>query len=166
MNTRDSKNKIKDKKWIPDYGPSIFNSKSGVTAIGVRDFLIAFNVNLNTSNKKIASDIALDIREQGRAKRDCDNKILRDSKGAIIKIPGTLKNVKAVGWYIDEYNQAQVSMNLINYKKTSMHEAFDEVVRQASKRGLRVTGSEIVGLLPKEAILDSGKYFLKNKTLV
>ena len=157
------KNKIKDKKWIPDYGPSIFNSKSGVTAIGVRDFLIAFNVNLNTSNKKIASDIALDIREQGRAKRDCDNKILRDSKGAIIKIPGTLKNVKAVGWYIDEYNQAQVSMNLINYKKTSMHEAFDEVVRQASKRGLRVTGSEIVGLLPKEAILDSGKYFLKKQ---
>ena len=157
------KSKIKDKKWIPDYGPSIFNSKSGVTAIGVRDFLIAFNVNLNTSNKKIASDIALDIREQGRAKRDLDNKILRDSKGAIIKIPGTLKNVKAVGWYIDEYNQAQVSMNLINYKQTSMHEAFDEVVRQASKRGLRVTGSEIVGLLPKEAILDSGKYFLKKQ---
>ena len=157
------KNKIKEKKWHPDYGPKKYNSRSGVTAIGVRDFLIAFNVNLNTGNKKIASDIALDIREQGRAKRDSNDKIVRDDKGVIIKVPGTLKNVKAVGWYIDEYKQAQVSMNLINYKKTSMHEAFVEVCNQAAKRGLRVTGSEIVGLVPKNAILDSGKYFLKKQ---
>ena len=157
------KNKIKEKKWYPDFGPKKYNSRSGVTAIGVRDFLIAFNVNLNTGNKKIASDIALDIREQGRAKRDSNNKIVRDDKGITIKVPGTLKNVKAVGWYIDEYKQAQVSMNLINYKKTSMHEAFEEVCNQAAKRGLRVTGSEIVGLVPKNAILDSGKYFLKKQ---
>ena len=157
------KNKIKEKKWHPDFGPKKYNSRSGVTAIGVRDFLIAFNVNLNTDNKKIASDIALDIREQGRAKRDSNNKIVRDDKGITIKVPGTLKNVKAVGWYIDEYKQAQVSMNLINYKKTSMHEAFEEVCNQAAKRGLRVTGSEIVGLVPKNAILDSGKYFLKKQ---
>ena len=157
------KNKIKEEKWFPDFGPKKYNSRSGVTAIGVRDFLIAFNVNLNTANKRIASDIALDIREQGRAKRDSNNKIIRDDKGVMIKVPGTLKNVKAVGWYIDEYKQAQVSMNLIDYKKTPMHEAFEEVCKQATKRGLRVTGSEIVGLVPKKAILDSGKYFLKKQ---
>ncbi len=155
--------KIKDKKWVPDYGPTKFNLKAGVTAIGVRDFLIAFNVNLNTSNKKIASDIALDIREKGRAKRDSNNKILRNKKGEIIKVPGTLKSVKAVGWYIDEYRQAQVSMNLVNYKVTSMHKAFEEVRKQASIRGLRVTGSEIVGLIPKQSIVSSGEYFLKKQ---
>jgi len=157
------KNKINDKKWSPDYGPTKFNLKSGVTAIGVRDFLIAFNVNLNTANKKMASDIALDIREQGRAKRDSNNKILRDKRGSIIKVPGTLKSVKAVGWYIDEYKQAQVSMNLTNYKITSIHKAFEEVRKEAAKRGLRVTGSEIVGLVPEDAIIASGEYFLKKQ---
>ena len=114
----DTRNKLKDKKWLPDYGPKQFNAKSGATAIGVRDFLIAFNVNLNTSDKRIAYDIALDIREKGRAKRDSNNKIIRDKNGKMVKVPGTLKSVKAVGWYIDEYKQAQVSMNLTNYKIT------------------------------------------------
>ena len=156
--------KMKNKKWFPDFGPKKFNPTTGVTAIGVRDFLIAFNVNLNTSDKKWASDIALDIREKGRAKRDSNNKIIRDKKGNIVKIPGTLKSVKAVGWYIEEYKQAQVSMNLVNYKETSMHKAFEEVRKQAHKRGLRVTGSEIVGLIPKEAILDSGIHFLRKQS--
>ena len=157
------RSKLKDKKWLPDYGPTQFNAKSGATAIGVRDFLIAFNVNLNTSDKRIASDIALDIREKGRAKRDSNNKIIRDKNGKMVKVPGTLKSVKAVGWYIDEYKQAQVSMNLTNYKITSIHKAFEEVRNQANKRGVRVTGSEIVGLVPKESILSSGEYFLKKQ---
>ena len=155
--------KIKKRDWLPDFGPAKFNEKAGVTAIGVRDFLIAYNVNINTSDRKKATDIALDIREQGRAKRDQKGKILRDSKGGIIKVPGKLKSVKAVGWYIDEYNQAQVSMNLTNYKITSIHKAFEEVRKAASKRGLRVTGSEIVGLIPKEAILESGIFYLKKQ---
>ena len=155
--------KLQHKDWVPDFGPSKLNKKSGVTAIGARDFLIAYNVNINTSDKKKATDIALDIREKGRAKRDENGKILRDRKGSIIKIPGQLKSVKAVGWYIDEYNQAQVSMNLINYKVTSIHKAFEAVRKAASKRGLRVTGSEIVGLIPKEAILESGLFYLKKQ---
>ena len=155
--------KIKQKEWLPDFGPSKFNYKSGATAIGARDFLIAYNININTSDKKKATDIALDIREQGRAKRDSRGKILRDKKGKIIKVPGLLKSVKAVGWYIDEYNQAQVSMNLTNYKITSIHKAFEEVSLAARKRGLRVTGSEIVGLVPKQAMLDAGNFFLKKQ---
>ena len=155
--------KISTKDWKPDFGPQAFNEKSGVTAIGVRDFLIAYNVNINTSDKKKATDIALDIREKGRAKRDASGKILRDKKGQIIKIPGSLKSVKAVGWYIDEYNQAQVSMNLTDYKTTSIHEAFEEVRKAASKRGLRVTGSEIVGLVPKQAMIEAGIFYLKKQ---
>ena len=155
--------KISTKDWKPDFGPQAFNEKAGVTAIGVRDFLIAYNVNINTSDKKKATDIALDIREKGRAKRDASGKILRDKKGQIIKIPGSLKSVKAVGWYIDEYNQAQVSMNLTDYKTTSIHEAFEEVRKAASKRGLRVTGSEIVGLVPKQAMIEAGIFYLKEQ---
>ncbi|MBI44794.1 MAG: glutamate formimidoyltransferase [Candidatus Marinimicrobia bacterium] len=155
--------KIKQKEWAPDFGSAENNKKSGVTAIGVRDFLIAYNINLNTANKKIATDIALDIREAGRAKRDKDNKIIRDKNGNMLKKPGTLKNCKAVGWYIDEYKQAQVSINLTNYKKTSIHKTFEEVRKQARKRGVRVTGSEIVGLVPKSALIDAGKYYLKKQ---
>jgi len=155
--------KIKEKKWCPDFGKPEHNKKSGVTAIGVRDFLIAYNINLNTFDKKIATDIALDIREAGRAKRDANNKIIRDKKGNILKKPGKLKYCKAVGWYIDEYKQAQVSINLTNYKKTSIHKTFEEVRRQARKRGIRVTGSEIVGLLPKDALIKTGKYYLKKQ---
>lgn len=155
--------KLKMKEWKTDYGPNKLNIKSGVTAIGVREFLIAYNINLNTSDKKMASDIALDIREAGRAKRDSKGKIVRDKNNVMIKAPGTLKGVKAVGWYLDEHNIAQVSMNLVDYKITSMHKAFDEVRKQAQKRGMRVTGSELVGLVPLEPLLDAGKYFLKKQ---
>ena len=156
-------NKIKQNEWKPDYGTNKINIRSGVTAIGAREFLIAYNVNLNTHDKKKATDIALDIRESGRAKRDKNNKILRDDKGNVIKVPGKLKNCKAVGWYIDEYSLSQVSINLTNYKKTSIHKAFEEVRKQARKRGLRVTGSEIVGLVPKSALIDTGLYYLKKQ---
>ena len=155
--------KLKLKKWKPDYGPDKLNIKSGVTAIGVREFLIAYNINLNTSDKKIASDIALDIREAGRAKRDKDGKIIRDNDGVMVKVPGSLKHVKAVGWFLDEYNVAQVSMNLINYKETPVHKVFEEVRSQAQKRGLRVTGSELVGLIPLDSLINAGKYYLKQQ---
>ena len=154
------KEKLQTQKWTPDYGPNSLNAKSGVTAIGARNFLIAYNINLNTRDKKIATDIALDIREAGRAKRDKNNKILRKKDGSIIKLPGSLKDTKAVGWYIEEYKKAQVSINLTNYKSTSIHSAFEEVRKQANKRGVRVTGSEIVGLVPKQAILESGLFYL------
>ena len=155
--------KIKIKEWYPDYGPSENNTRSGATAIGVREFLIAYNINLNTFDKKIATDIALDIREAGRANRDSEGKIIRRKDGSIIKKPGTLKFCKAVGWFIDEYNQAQVSINLTNYKKTSIFKTFEEVRKQARKRGVRVTGSEIVGLLPLDSLLSCGKYYLKKQ---
>ncbi|MDC0145279.1 glutamate formimidoyltransferase [bacterium] len=151
--------KIQSKNWAPDYGKK-FNIKSGVTAIGVREFLIAYNINLNTSDKKLASDIALDIREAGRAKRDKKGKIVRDKNNVIIKVPGSLKSVKGVGWYLEEHNIAQVSMNLVDYKTTSIHKTFEEVRGQAQKRGMRVTGSELVGLIPMDALLDAGRYFL------
>ena len=153
--------KITQSQWRPDHGPSKLNIKSGATAIGAREFLIAYNINLNTNNKKIATDIALDIRESGRARRDESGKIIRDDKGNIIKKRGKFRFCKAVGWYIDEYNQAQVSINLTNYKKTSLHKVFEEVRKQARKRGVRVTGSEVVGLLPLQAMINSGKYYLK-----
>ena len=156
--------KIKQISWKPDFGVSVNNKKSGCTAIGVREFLIAYNVNLNTFDKKIATDIALDIREAGRAKRDENGKILRDKNNKIIKKPGKLKFCKAVGWFIDEYNQAQVSINLTNYKKTSIHKTFEEIRMQARKRGVRVTGSEIVGLVPKDSLLSTGKYYLKKQS--
>ena len=155
--------KLKLKEWKPDYGPSEINIKSGATAIGARNFLVAYNINLNTRDKKIASDIALDIREAGRAKRDKNGKILRKKDGSIVKLPGTLKSTKAVGWYIDEYKKAQVSMNLTNYKITSIETAFEEVRKQANKRGVRVTGSEIVGLVPKESLLNAGIYYLRKQ---
>ena len=159
------KEKTLEEIWTPDYGPAEFNDRAGVTAIGARNYLIAYNVNLNTKEKKIATDIALDIREAGRAKRDKNGKILRDKNGLIIKKPGTLKNIKAVGWYIDEYDKAQVSINIINYLKTPIHKVFEEVRNQARKRGLRVTGSEIVGLIPKDALITTGRYYLKSQNL-
>ena len=155
--------KFTKKEWKPDYGKAEINIKSGVTAIGAREFLIAYNINLNTQNKKIATDIALDIRESGRAKRDINGLIIRDSNGKMMKKKGKFNYCKAVGWYIDEYNQAQVSINLTNYKKTSMHKVFEEVRKQARKRGVRVTGSEIVGLVPLNAIINSGKFYLKKQ---
>lgn len=155
--------KLENPNFIPDFGQARFNAKSGATVIGARKFLIAYNVNLNTRNRKMASDIALDIREQGRAKRDENGKFVRDAGGNQVFVPGTLPAVKAVGWYIDEYNMAQISMNLVDYDVTPMHIAFDEVCNQANRCGLRVTGSELVGLVPLAAMLQAGAHFLKKQ---
>jgi len=155
--------KLNQKEWLPDFGPKKLHLSAGVTAIGAREFLIAYNINLNSHEKKLASDIALDIREAGRAKRNNEGKFVREEDGTIIKVPGTLKSTKAVGWYIDEYRQAQVSMNLTNFNITSPHKAFDEVCKQAQKRGLRVTGSELVGLIPLSALLNAGLHYLEKQ---
>jgi glutamate formiminotransferase/formiminotetrahydrofolate cyclodeaminase len=153
--------KLKDPQWKPDYGPAEFNARSGATVIGVREFLIAYNVNLNTTDRKLASEIALQIREKGRYKRNREGNILYDKDGEALRIAGRLPFTKAVGWYIDEYKTAQVSINLTNYKVTPPHMAFEEVRKFARQIGLRVTGSEIVGLVPKEALLMAGRYYLQ-----
>lgn len=155
--------KLKDSNWKPDYGKPVFNEKSGATVIGAREFLIAYNVNLNTRDRKLAHEIALNIREKGRAKRDRNRKIIRDENGKALRVPGKLKGVKAVGWYIDEYGVAQVSVNLTNYKVTPLYKLFEECRKEAKKIGLRVTGSELVGLIPKEALIETGKYYLKEQ---
>jgi len=156
--------KLQDPKWKPDYGKAEFNARSGATVMGARKFLIAYNVNLNTRDQKKATDIALEIREAGRNARDPKtNKFIRDENGIPTKRLGTLKAVKAVGWYIDEYKMAQISMNLVDLEVTPFHIAFDEVVTEATKRGLRVSGSELVGLIPLNAMLDAGRYFLKKQ---
>ncbi|MBC8255776.1 MAG: glutamate formimidoyltransferase [Candidatus Marinimicrobia bacterium] len=155
--------KLKLPKWKPDYGPTKTHATAGVTAIGARNFLIAYNINLNTKDKKIATDIALDIREQGRNKRDKNGKFVRDENGIPIKVPGILKSCKAVGWYIDEYGLAQVSMNLTNFNETPPHIAFEESRNQARKRGVRVSGSELVGLIPLESMITAGKYYLNKQ---
>ena len=163
--------KLKDIKWKPDFGPSILNKKSGATVIGVRDFLIAYNINLNTANVRIATDIAFEIREKGRSKRKPDPKspilldgeIIRDKKGAPIKKNGLFKDVKAVGWYVDEFKCAQISINFNNYKKSTIHEVFDKVCELANDRGVRVTGSELVGLIPLDAMLMAGTFFLSKQ---
>ena len=155
--------KLKDPEWKPDFGEAKFNEKSGATVIGAREFLIAYNVNLNTKDRKLAHDVALTIREAGRRKRDSDGKVVRDKNNIPIKVPGLLKATRAVGWYIDEYGQAQVSINLINYKITPPHIAFDTICEEAEKRGLRVTGSELVGLIPLQAMLDAGRYYLSKQ---
>lgn len=152
--------KLKDPAWKPDYGPATFNERSGATVIGAREFLIAYNVNLNTKDRRLANDIALSVREAGRAKRDAQGKFVRDDEGNVVKVPGTLQECKAVGWYIDEYKRAQVSINLTNMKVTPPAIAFDEVKRQAEIRGVRVTGSELVGLIPLEAMLHAGRHYL------
>lgn len=152
--------KLKDPEWKPDFGPAQFNPRSGATVIGAREFLIAYNVNLNTRDKRLAHDIALTIRETGRNKRDAAGNLVRDENGNIVKEPGLLPATRAVGWYIDEYGQAQVSINLLNYKITPPHIAFDAVCSEAEQRGLRVTGSELVGLIPLSAMLEAGRYYL------
>ena len=152
--------KLKIPQWKPDYGPTKPHATAGVTAIGARNFLIAYNLNLNSKDKKIAADIALDIREQGRNKRDKNGKFVRDKNGIPVKVPGVLKSCKAVGWYIEEYGLAQVSMNLTNFNETPPHIAFEETRSQARKRGVRVSGSELVGLIPLESMIAAGKYYL------
>ncbi len=158
--------KIQKPEWKPDFGPAKFNPQSGNTAIGARDFLIAYNINLNTKSTRIANRIAFDVREAGRTIREGNpfsGKIKLDEKGEPVRIPGTLKHVKAIGWYIDEYQVAQISMNLTNYKATPIHVAFDEVCEKARERGVRVTGSELVGLIPLQAMLDAGLYFTEKQ---
>jgi glutamate formiminotransferase/formiminotetrahydrofolate cyclodeaminase len=158
--------KLADPAWKPDFGPAVFNPKAGATAVGARDFLVAFNVNLNTTSIRRANSIAYDIREKGRPMKEGDpvtGKIVKDKHGEQVMIPGTLKSVKAIGWYIEEYGIAQISMNLTNISVTPVHIAFDEVCRKADDRGLRVTGSELVGLIPLKAMLDAGKYFLRKQ---
>jgi glutamate formiminotransferase/formiminotetrahydrofolate cyclodeaminase len=145
----------------PDFGPATFNARSGATAVGARPFLIAYNVDLNTSVKKLAHDIALDIREQGRFLRDENGKIVRDAEGNKERKAGRFKNVRAVGWYIPEFGRAQVSINLTNYHVSPPHVVFDEIREQARRRGLRVTGSEIVGLVPLEAMVLAGRHYLE-----
>ncbi len=158
--------KMKNENWKPDFGPFEFNKKTGVTAIGARDFLIAYNINLNTKSTRIANRIAFDVREAGRVKRDGNpfsGPIALDNNGEPIRIPGSLKHVKAIGWYIEEYGVAQISMNLTNFRETPVHIAFDEVCKSANERGTRVTGSELVGLIPLKALLDAGIYFLQKQ---
>ncbi len=153
--------KLKLPGFKPDYGPAVFNAKTGASAIGVRDFLLAYNINLSTRDKKIASDIALTVREKGRARRDSKGVIIRDKEGKAVKVPGRLSHCQAGGWYIDEYGYAQVTMNLTNFHETGLHKAFDVVSEEAAKRGVRVTGSEAIGLIPREALLDAGKYYIE-----
>ncbi|MFM7638849.1 MAG: glutamate formimidoyltransferase [Bacteroidota bacterium] len=158
--------KIKQPEWAPDYGKPEMNATAGATVIGARDFLIAYNVNLNTKSTRIANRIAFDVREAGRVKREGNpysGKIATDENGEAIRIPGKLKSVKAIGWYIEEYSMAQISMNLTNYKITPLHVAFEETRKVADERGVRVTGSELVGLIPLKPLLDAGKYFLEKQ---
>ncbi|MDO9576631.1 MAG: glutamate formimidoyltransferase [Candidatus Cloacimonadales bacterium] len=147
-------------EWKPDYGPHKFNPKAGATAVSAREFLIAYNINLNSRDQKKAHDLALSIREKGQVKRDANNKIMRDKDGNKLMEPGLFKNCKAVGWYIAEYNRAQISINLTNYKVTPPHLVLEKVRELAKEKGIQITGSELVGLIPKEAILMAGKYYL------
>jgi glutamate formiminotransferase/formiminotetrahydrofolate cyclodeaminase len=158
--------KIKRPDWKPDFGPAVFNEKSGATVIGVRDFLVAYNANLNTKSVRRANAVAFDVREQGRFKTEDgtpSGKKILDTTGEPVRIPGLLKHVKAIGWFVKEYGIAQVSMNLTNIEETPLHVAFDACVESAAKRGLRVTGSEIVGMVPKKCLVDAGRYFLRKQ---
>ena len=158
--------KLKDQAWQPDFGPATFNARSGASAVGARDFLIAYNVNLNTTSVRRANSVAFDVREKGRAKRIGDpitGEIVKDADGNTVYESGSLKSVKAIGWFIEEYGIAQISMNLTNMRETPLHIAFDEVAEKANARGIRVTGSELVGLVPLEAMLEAGRYFLRKQ---
>jgi glutamate formiminotransferase/formiminotetrahydrofolate cyclodeaminase len=160
------KEKLADPDWKPDFGPAKFNATAGATAISARNFLVAYNINLNTTSTRRANAIAFDVREAGRVKREGNpvtGKIVKDENGNPVRIPGTLKKTKAIGWYIKEYGIAQISMNLTDITVTSIHQAFDEVSEKARLRGIRVTGSELVGLVPLQAILDTGKHYLRKQ---
>ena len=154
--------KIKDPVWAPDYGKAEFNAYSGATVIGVRDFLVAYNINLNSSSVKKANAIAFDVREQGRILKKQGETVI-DKNGEPVRQPGKLKSVKGIGWYIEEYGVAQISMNLTNINVTPLHIAFDACVESAQQRGIRVTGSEIVGMVPKRVLVEAGRYFLEKQ---
>src|SRR5439155_2277795 len=158
--------KIKQPQWKPNFGPAKLNEKAGATAIGAREFLVAYNANLNTKSVRRANSVAFDVREQGRFKTEDgtpSGKKVLDEKGKPVRELGMLKHVKAIGWFVKEYGIAQVSMNLTNIEETPLHVAFDACVESSAKRGLRVTGSEIVGMLPKKSLVDAGRYFLRKQ---
>ena len=157
------KEKLQKPEWKPDFGPAVFNAKAGATVIGARDFLVAYNVNLNTTSVRRANSVAFDVREQGRVLLDHRGKKVLNEAGEPDRVAGACKSVKGIGWFIEEYGIAQVSMNLTNLNETPLHIAFDECCKSAEKRGLRVTGSELVGLVPKQVLIDAGKYFLKKQ---
>ena len=163
--------KLKDENWKPDYGPSKFNAGAGATVMGMRDFLIAYNINLNTKDQRLATDIAFELRESGRSKRIpnpnspnfLDGEIVRNKDGSPVKVAGMFKDVKGVGWYIDTFKRAQISINFNNYKSSTIHDVFDAACKLADERGIRVTGSELVGLIPLDAIIMAGKYYLQKQ---
>lgn len=156
--------KLTNPDWKPDFGPAKFNAKSGATVIGARDFLIAYNVNLNTTSVRRANSVAFDVREKGRVLNDpATGKPMKDESGEPLRQPGTLKGVKAIGWFIEEYGIAQISMNITDARATPLHLAFEECCKSADRRGMRVTGSELVGLVPLNAMLEAGRYFLKKQ---
>jgi glutamate formiminotransferase/formiminotetrahydrofolate cyclodeaminase len=158
--------RLETPEWKPDFGPSAFNARSGATAVGARGFLVAYNVNLNTTSTRRANAVAYDVRERGRVKRTGDpvtGEIVLDDNGDKVWTPGTLKSVKGIGWFIEEYGVAQISMNLTDISVTPIHVAFDEVSKRAADRGVRVTGSELVGLVPLDSILEAGRYYLRKQ---
>ena len=155
--------KLAQAAWAPDAGPARLNARSGATVVGAREFLLAYNVNLNTLDRRLANEIALNIREGGRAKRDARGEIVRDAAGTSIKVPGRLKAVRAIGWYIDQYRQAQVSINLLDFTTTPLHLVFEACREEAEKLGLIVTGSELVGLTPLAPMIEAGRYFLRKQ---
>jgi glutamate formiminotransferase/formiminotetrahydrofolate cyclodeaminase len=158
--------KLGTEQWKPDYGPNAFNAQAGATAVGARDFLIAYNINLNTTSTRRANSVAFDVREKGRVKREggkVSGKVVTDENGEPVREPGRCKAVKGIGWYIEEYGIAQISMNLTDIKATPLHVAFEECRKSANRRGLRVTGSELVGLVPLQVMLDAGRYFLEQQ---
>jgi glutamate formiminotransferase/formiminotetrahydrofolate cyclodeaminase len=155
--------KLQDPAWRPDCGPAAFNPRFGATVVGAREFLIAYNVNLNTRDKKLATEIALNIREGGRLKRDTDGNPIHDANGSPLKVPGRLKAVRAIGWYIEQYRQAQVSINLTNFKISPLHVVFETAREEAERLGLIVTGSELVGLTPLQPMVEAGRFYLRKQ---
>ena len=156
--------KLQQSDWQPDFGPARFDAQRGATVVGARDFLIAYNVNLNTTSVRRANSVAFDIREKGRVLHDVQTgKPLKDEQGEPLRQPGLLQGVKAIGWYIEEYGVAQISMNITDTRSTSLHQAFEACCTSAQQRGMRVTGSELVGLVPLAVMLDAGRYFLRKQ---
>ena len=163
--------KLSDPEWKPDFGPNVMHPQAGATVIGCRDFLIAYNINLNTKDTRLATDIAFELRELGRSKRIpnpnsknlLDGEIVRHDDGKPVKVPGMFKDVKAIGWYVDDFKRAQISINFNNYKKSTIHDVYDKACILAEERGIRVTGSELVGLIPLDAIISAGKHYLQKQ---